>query len=361
MNNKELGKKKSLLLVDTTSLSHKGKIYGHGAKVAQNWYCALSDYFNVKVAGSYLYKGIIPDEDFLQLPFPYNENDNTLVYKIKCILNGIRALCSKVDVIIFQNQFITPVYVAIHLFPKKKRKKIYIIEYSNPIDVPNRPNEGRWFLKIQNKINGIITSLTSVSESVSCRSYVIPDYFPEKSFPICKNKTIDFVVLGTASYQKDYEMVVDALNRTNYTCVIAGNFEDKARYRKLKNLASDNVTIVDQYLSEDQYTSYIEASKFVILPYNREHYSEKSSGVVLEALYLGVPVIVPDVPSFSFVRENELGLLYNRSILEVLRDYPDSVKYQDSIRKYIEGIEHRISKFVEFLEDDPVKGGIKYD
>lgn len=339
-----------LIIADTTSLVNNGELYGHGAEVAKNMQSVLSNDFDVIIAGSKYYKKL--GLKLKSLPFHVNKGKECgLIVKMKCILNAVIALRMDAEVIIFQNQYITPVYWAIQ--HTKKNKRVYIIQYTDPINTGKRKNEGKLYLKIRDKIDGIITSSRSIGKKSGCRYFILPDYMPLNGIlqvvRSAKTTPYDFCIVGTVSSKKKYEMVASAIKDTPYKCIIAGKFDDKSRLERIQELAPNNITIIDSYISIEQYYNILRHSKFAILPYDQQHYACQSSGVVMEALYSGTPVIAPAIAPFQFVEEEKLGILYKHDIAEVLSGYNLEKDYTNDIYNYVEALEQKKYEFIKFL------------
>jgi hypothetical protein len=101
-------KRKKLMLVDIVSLSRDKKLYGHAPSVARSYYNALRNEFDVILAGSYLYKIEFPENKVIVLPFSIKEKDNRFLFLIKGIINVLYTFSFKSNIIIFQNQFLSP-------------------------------------------------------------------------------------------------------------------------------------------------------------------------------------------------------------------------------------------------------------
>ena len=57
---------------------------------------------------------------------------------------------------------------------------------------------------------------------------------------------------------------------------------------------SDRVTLLEHVLSEEEYKNYFQNSDFIVLPYRLKSYFNRTSGVLIEAACLGIPMIVTD-------------------------------------------------------------------
>lgn len=290
----------------------------------------LCDYFDCYVVGGKVYKEYF--QQYIRLPFSFSFHENGFLKNIKGLTNVLVSLLLKADIYIFQSQYNIPILACLKFFPfLVKNKKIYLIMYNDPINNPIYPTEKKWFMSAQDRIYGIITCNVEWTNSLNCKVINLPDYLPENNYIEKKQSyQYDFAVLGTISEWKNCEMVIDAINKTDYTCLIAGNIEDKTRRDNLCEISGKRITILDEYLSTDTYFHYFSKTSCIILPYNKDYYSKKSSGVVLEALYRNVPVIAPDIDSFKFVEEQGVGWLYKDDISEVLDEYGNS--YDEKVK-----------------------------
>lgn len=341
--------KMKIIVADTTSLVRNGMLYGHGKAVAKSYFNALNGKCDIQIAGGSGYKKEI--ENVLTLPFNTDEKDSKIKKIFKGFANSVVTLFLPADAIIFQNQYITPLLLAINMFPFKKN--IYVIYYNKPISNSNTEKEKHLFEVAQKKIKGILTSIGDIEKETTVPICQVPDYFPTAVPEKAILGTIDFVILGTASWAKNYEMVVQTLNESEYSCVIAGKFEDENRYEKLVSIAKKNIKIYNKYISDVEYKSILSKARYVVLPYDKEHYKEKSSGVVLEALYAGKPVIAPRIQSFLFVEEYGIGLLYDNSIDEIIDEC--NSRYSElvyNIKKYVEQEKESIDDLIRFIKDN---------
>jgi hypothetical protein len=314
---------KSLAIIDSLTLTYKNQIFGHYASTAKQLYSILCNDFAVKVVGGITYANYFQKEQLDILPYrTYYEEfhiGNTfrkLRSKIKSIINLIVALRKNYDYLIFQWCSQNFLYLTLLLF-KKKRSKVFLIKYN----AETRLTHKLLFRLIKNKVSCIFTSMPKTGESYGIPYLLIPDYFPveEDLNSVSQPVVYDFVIVGTTDNDKNIEDVISGIEKTNFTIKIAGNFKDKAYLEKIQKLTtSKNILIQDKYLTDTEYKNTILQSKYVILPYLKSAYTDKSSGVVLDAVYRGKPVIAPDLSGFQPVKDFGMGYLYNESISEIL-------------------------------------------
>lgn len=125
-------------------------------------------------------------------------------------------------------------------------------------------------------------------------SIFIPDYICDDATyaPLRKNTKEDYVVcLGTMDKGKQLDELVDAFCRISYRLLIAGRFYDKEWYRSLKDKASDNIEIRDEYPDNSEYLELLSRATYAVLPYNEGRYSFQTSGVMQEAVFTDTIVL----------------------------------------------------------------------
>jgi len=326
---------KKLAVADITTLTYNGVIYGHFLKLANQYLEIFQQDFDVKIYGGITYKNFIEGSRYKKLPFVIKREEvkggiiKKSFMKFKEVINALKVLSSDADVIIFQCYSEMPVYLAL-LIKNIRRKKVFMIQYQKGL---RSKYSQAVYRKVAKKISGIITSSKEVANFYGLDNVIIPDYLPVN---IKFNKVqyeYDGIILGTTSDWKDYEDVISSFRNCEFKVKIAGKFFDENRLRRLKSSSTPNIEIEDRYLTDNEYDDYLSKSKYVILPYRKE-YEEKSSGIVLDAIYRKKPVIVPNLKSFNFVKECQLGLVYNESISEVVPMLSDDL--YNSLQKNIE-------------------------
>lgn len=148
------------------------------------------------------------------------------------------------------------------------------------------------FERAQQKFDLIIATGEKFSYK-NTRSVFIPDYYyiPEvfDKYREAEKKN-EAVCLGTMGKGKQLKEMVEAFSRIGYPLTIAGRFYDKNLVEELKKNSSDNIKIIDEYLTNDEYLSLLSKAKYTILPYP-SNYATQTSGVMQEAIFLNtIPV-----------------------------------------------------------------------
>ena len=214
----------------------------------------------------------------------------------------------------FNVEYYLMLYIFLH---KKIRSKVictfFLDGYHNGIVGKVK----QWvFEKAQKKIDLIIATGPNLKFK-NCKTVYVPDYYyiPDKYDALRNNpKEEKAVCLGTMNSGKQLEDMVEAFNKTGYPLYIAGRFFDKDRCKRLKDMAADNVTIEDRYLSDKEYLDIISKAKYTVLPYNPTQYNRQTSGVMQEAVFTGSIVVTYDdilkgnkVPGIGFSSWSELS------------------------------------------------------
>ena len=107
------------------------------------------------------------------------------------------------------------------------------------------------------------------------------------------------------------------------------------------------------YISEENYTQYLNESRYCILNYSGE-YSQRSSGVVFDTLFADVPVVGRECKALDFIKQKNLGLLFdNINTFEpsIVLSKEVHEQYKKSIREYrLEHLKY-IKKLKAFLNN----------
>lgn len=117
----------------------------------------------------------------------------------------------------------------------------------------------------------------------------IPDYIYDvqkydKYLHIEKEKKV--VCLGTMNKFKLLEETIAVFNEMNYPLEIAGKFYDEEWQKSLQIMCRDNITVQDIYLSDEEYLQKIAGAQYCIIPYDTNLYKNRTSGVLLECIFL---------------------------------------------------------------------------
>ena len=138
-----------------------------------------------------------------------------------------------------------------------------------------------------------------------------------------KIKTIAF--FGYAEYKYGfhlfYEMYQYFSTRFKYTVRLNNKIHNVEFNDKIKVLKQDkNVLFVDHYIDELSYTTLIQESDIVIIPYLQRFYPVQTSGVFIDALWNDVFIIAADNTWMAdMIRDTECGLVFKDNEPESLK------------------------------------------
>lgn len=167
----------------------------------------------------------------------------------------------------------------------------------------------------------VILSTNKVLESANNRVYIPDYYYCDKIYSKYKNlaKENKVVCVGTMNEGKDLENLIATFNELNIGLQIVGSFFDQQRFRDLNSIKNDNIKIEDKVLNADEYYSLIASSKYVIVPYKNDHYNNRSSGVLAEAMFLNS---IPIAPKFLLETNKINGIAYSSlsDLISLLND-----------------------------------------
>ncbi|GEM_PF-6336329 len=124
----------------------------------------------------------------------------------------------------------------------------------------------------------------------------VPDFICDESYQAHARlaKADRVVCVGLVDSHKDIVGAVRCFQGLDIPLIVKGYFIDAAVYDTALALCTDNITVENTYLSEQEYLQLIAQSKYVLVPYVTEEYQgSRTSGIIREAIYLGATVIAP--------------------------------------------------------------------
>ena len=152
------------------------------------------------------------------------------------------------------------------------------------------------------------------------------DQFTEKN----KNK-FHFLYFGTAQYRRGYDILLNLAQKTGGCFIHCGlmNNNTKSDYNTsdLRSSLSKDGRLFEtnQYLSDSlTIKHFFKSVSHLVLPY-RKFYG--SSGVMLQALELGIPVLAPDIGIIGYrITKHNLGMTFNTQDMNSLETQFDHFK-----------------------------------
>lgn len=344
--------KNNVVIADISSIKMNNTIYGHYGKVARMYLNLLGK--NARAAGGPVYKNRFADSERVDLPYDFELSSmgtkkGRRRFKIYSIKNGIHLFKTvKNSVIVCQPYSFLSWMTAILL--TKKRNKIYLIEYRNELD----KKLNRILFKLaKRKIDGVLCPNDKVGRTFGLPYLVLTDYIYDKTEmpPHSENAKYDFGVIGIMSRDKDVADVVKTFTGTDYKVLIAGHFG--GRKDEVCGQYTDNITVVDKYLTNEEYEQAFSDSDCIVLPYG-DAYKNQSSGVIFDVLFRAKPVITKDFESFGFVKDSGAGVLYNHTLAELdfekVTSKENKEKMYANVCRFIEQNKAQREKLAEFLD-----------
>lgn len=309
----------AVIIADIANYSRNGKSTGHYYAVASNY---LDVFGNCKIAGGPVYHQKFDKSRIVDLPFDTKVGQNVIVKKWHQLRNCISLFRqTKGGTVVMQQAALSTAIFAIMLFKRFYDSKLYMIVYDKA-GVNTLFKSLCWTIA-KKYVKGVICPNEDVGQAYDKPYLIVPDYIyvgdKRSSVTSRSNKIYDFCVVGRISPEKAVDEIVNVLRNTPFHVLIAGKPQTKELGEKISSLVkgADNIDLHLGYVDDEQYDMYIRQSKYCVLNYKGE-YSNRSSGVVLDTLFKGTPVVGCRCKALQFIEENKVGCLYDR--IEDLRD-----------------------------------------
>lgn len=344
---------KKVIIAEVTGFIHNGKPSAHYWKVARQYEQILSGRFRVKIAGPKQFSKYLPEYKIIAMPYSnkglkqYNAIES-IIKILREIANYRFIMKHNADIVIFQSSGFLSLCISLFLF--KPDRDIFMIQYT---DILHSFKYRFLFSRARKYLRGVISSIEHVAGLYHDNYLIIPDYLPVGNKECDENSDYiyDYCVVGIMFPGKDVDDVVNTFRNTDKKVVIAGYFKDKSMYERIIRVKSTNIKVINEYISKEKYDKIICSSKYVILPYT-QYYNDASSGVALDALYRGRPVITKNLRGFDYIDKNGLGFLYNESVSEFSQDKNHYKDYKSNIRQYISQKRKLSRELAEFIKSN---------
>lgn len=345
----------NILIADPySSVNIDGKPSGHFVHFLRDMKNVLEENFSVSIACSEEYQKCLSG-NFITVPSnPSGDRlkglSGVITWHIKPLVTARRLLRLDVSAIIFQATSLPGLLLAILSTRSKftKRKRIFLTVYKDEVSGRNLKDRIRGLLLkfAKRRVSGVITGIQEVADAYKVKTLVVPDYFcrtPKSIAEAGNDFKYDIAQLGIINEGKNVEKIAGIFKDTDLKLVIAGRFDSRERYEAFRNSIRDypNISLINKYLSEQEYQTILNESRFVVLPY--ETNKLQSSGVYYEALLNLKPVLVSNAPFFKDVTEKGLGYKYDElssSMMKLLRNEEDYYALQKNIYSYISKIQN---------------------
>lgn len=341
---------KKLIIADLKSFNNQGIQTGHYFSLARNYQELFGKICKVTVAGGPIYKTGFKKEELIQLPHDFIAGDNVLKNKWGTLMNCRHLMqhTSTDDVIVLQMSGATTNFLAILLFGLKK-KKIYSIQYdTEALDSPLK----RFIYQLsKSKIKGILCPTDAIGKAFELPYCVISDYIytsdktDTQTIPFDQKK-YDFAIVGRITPEKGVIEAIEKFIGTKYKIVVAGKPSTIEVENKLNSIASSNknIELHLDFVPDNDFYNYLQKSKYSLMNYQGV-YANRSSGVVLDTLFNGTPVIGHHCQALRFIEEEGVGCLFDEISELDLSVSEDQSKYHNcikAIKKYLN--KHKLYK-----------------
>lgn len=352
MAKKSVRVKDIIVIADIASIRVDSNIFGHYGKIAQMYYNMFQEKYYVKISGGPIYSTM---SNFTLLPYDHTLEEmrglyGQLKFKLHCIINGLQLFKRNKNSIIFcQPYSFFSWMISIILSPKKS--KLFLIEYKNEL---TSSLDRILFGLAKRKIDGILCPNSKIGDKYRLPYFCVSDYvYDKEDYPIFEKKCqYDFGVFGIMSSGKDIKHVIKTFAGTKYRVLIAGYCG--GRYEDFIKESASNITIIDKYLSDEEYSDSIRRTKIVILPY-KDDYKNQSSGVVYDVLFRGKPVLTRKYDNFKFINSYHVGETYDKTIdeidLDLMVQKAQSGWYYEQVKKFITQNRNQIKDLEHFIKE----------
>lgn len=340
-----------------SNCTYNGISTGHFVPVAKMYQQLFAKDADVVVVGGPVYQKYFNDEELLVLP--NNVSGDSFKHKLQTFQNARKLFKeTKGKTVVLQQSTDVTTHIALALF-YHGGSKVYMIRYS-------KAGVSTLFKRFiyslcKHKVDGIICPNDEVGKAYGRPYCVVPDYIytssdDDKCNESHTEKVYDFCMVGRIAEEKGIVEVAEKLANTKYKVVIAGKTQTdelQARLRKACQGAS-NIDLRIGYVSEEEYLDILSKSKYTFLNYQGE-YSRRSSGVVFDTLFAGVPVIGQRCAALQFIEDFDVGYVYDSlqevhiANLDALMNEGVLSKLKNNINKYRythKGYKDKLIRFV---------------
>ena len=341
-----------IVIADLKSYNNGGVCAGHFYAFASNYQQIFSKSCEVKIAGGPIYRKRFSDAELMPLPCDISEGQSKLKSFFRMIRNAksLMRQTTPSDIIIIQQSKPAQILFSL-IFTCWEKRNIYHVEYS---EEPMMRPYYRMAMRLRGKkiLKGTLCPNDIVGRAYEMPYLVLPDYiYVSSNNNVTGNyheKCYDFCTLGRIVYEKGISGAALALRGKPYSYLISGYAEESSEVNIIRQAAEGctNLTVQLDYLTDEQYDKLLNSSRYAILNYIGA-YTEKSSGVVLDMLFHGVPIIGHRCRALQFVEDEHVGVLYDdintfdfASVLNEETYQACLVGIKNYLRRFSNDIEH---------------------
>lgn len=284
---------------------------GHLVKLLRETDMLLKDEFNISYIVADNYVSFLPKLKIHSIVNHLCQKGNKINRIRQRYKNISQILKAKEPIWFINTDFWFYLYLATHRITNKKIYTLNYLTYKPETDEKGVGKKIKWLI-YRRASHKVKKEFVTCKNLYSQNQVYVPDYyFDPKLYEkyIQKEKKNQVVFCGGISSAKEVEQVVSVFSKNKQPLIISGKFESQELYEKITKTSYENIQIKNCRLSDDEYYKLIGESKYVILPYKESCYSGRSSGVILEALFLNALIIGPQ---FLLTELGISGITYKR-------------------------------------------------
>ena len=148
---------------------------------------------------------------------------------------------------------------------------------------------------VLNKVERVVLTNRNFQREIPGNTMFMPDYYyNEALYDKYQDvpKRNQMACLGTMGKEKKLEDLISIMKDSLVPLVVFGNFKhDCERFENLQRLSGENISLENKFVNDEEYYDLISKSRYVVLPYDMALYDERTSGILLEAVFLhSIPV-----------------------------------------------------------------------
>lgn len=302
--------RKRVFIADIKS-HRKEAMTGHYISVARNYKEVLGERYDVVIAGCETFRQGFKDEEMLKLP--YANNGNYKRSKLETFLNSIVLFWkARGSIIVLQQSTSITSFICI-LFFYWMTSDLYVIQYDTD-SIRSKIGKMLWFL-MRWKVKGLICPSERIGMAYGIDYLVVTDYIFAQGYilPVpYEYRKWDFSAVGNITKDKGTLEIVDFLASQGKKVLIAGRIAEPELEPKLTELLNKYPNLEHHigFVAKEDYINYIRYSKYCLLNYTGR-YHDRSSGVVLDIIFNGTPVLGAKCEALSIIEKYDIGLLYH--------------------------------------------------
>jgi len=340
---------KKMILADYIGHSDAlGKPMGHPIKVINETYALIKPIFRVHIAVPESHMPSIIEDEATTIELKYNVcafSKQKVLNFVKKWVNLSRIFHNRGDSTVWFINVDFSLFLYLYL---RKIDKVWINLCYNPLK-----NVSGWRNKVIHSVlknvEKVILTNQNFVKKIPGSTVFIPDYYyNEKLYDRFQGekKLEQMVCLGTMGKEKKLEDLVLIMKKSSIPLVVCGNFKhSEERYQNLQKLSEGHICLENKFVSDDEYYDFIAKSQYVVLPYDMTLYDERTSGILIEAVFLHSVPVAPQqlleyngISGIGYQEVNEIpGLLgdvrRNARIIENNDKLIGSVFSAESMRK----------------------------